>query len=127
MVLGRERDQARQLRARLRTINQIETNQNIISRGASVNARVFFPSGHHEDDECPSGTETLHYTASHNILPGGEVSQGEKMLYSGTKPESYITEYTLVYQDNGPCQPEPQVNWVPWGRPPRKLKPSPVT
>ena len=26
----------------------------------------------------------------------GEVSRGEKMLYSGTDPESYITEYTLV-------------------------------
>ena len=29
-----------------------------------------------------------------------EVSRGEKMLYSGTDPESYITEYTLVYEDN---------------------------
>jgi len=28
-----------------------------------------------------------------------EVSQGEQMLYSGTDPESYITEYTLVYED----------------------------
>jgi len=27
------------------------------------------------------------------------VSRGEKMLYSGTGPESYITEYTLVYED----------------------------
>jgi len=27
------------------------------------------------------------------------VSRGEKMLYSGTDPESYITEYTLVYED----------------------------
>ena len=25
-----------------------------------------------------------------------EVPRGEKMLYSGTDPESYITEYTLV-------------------------------
>ena len=30
----------------------------------------------------------------------GEVSRGEKVLYSGTDPESYITEYTLVYEDN---------------------------
>ena len=30
----------------------------------------------------------------------GEVSRGEKMLYSGTDPKSYITEYTLVYEDN---------------------------
>ena len=29
----------------------------------------------------------------------GEVSRGEKMLYSGTDPESYITEYTLVYEE----------------------------
>ena len=31
----------------------------------------------------------------------GEVPRGEKMLYSGTDPESYITEYTLVYEDGG--------------------------
>ena len=31
-------------------------------------------------------------------LASGEVSRGEKMLYSGTGPESYITEYTLVYE-----------------------------
>jgi len=30
----------------------------------------------------------------------GEVSRGEKMLYSGTDPESYITEYTSVYEEN---------------------------
>ena len=44
-----------------------------------------------------------------------EISQGEKMLYSGTDPESHITEYTLVYEDyllpptpTGPArQPEP--------------------
>ena len=29
----------------------------------------------------------------------GEVSRGEKMLYSGTDPESYITEYTLACED----------------------------
>ena len=29
----------------------------------------------------------------------GEVSRGEKMLYSRTDTESYITEYTLVYED----------------------------
>jgi len=33
----------------------------------------------------------------------GEVPRGEKMLHSGTDPESYITEYALVYEelDNG--------------------------
>ena len=31
----------------------------------------------------------------------GEVPRGENMLYSGTNPESYITEYTLVYEDCG--------------------------
>jgi len=30
----------------------------------------------------------------------GEVPRGEKMLYLGTDPESYITEYTLVYEDS---------------------------
>ena len=29
----------------------------------------------------------------------GEVPRGEKMLYSGTDPESYITKHTLVYED----------------------------
>ena len=29
-----------------------------------------------------------------------EVPRGEKMLYSGTDPESYITEYTSVYEEN---------------------------
>ena len=32
----------------------------------------------------------------------GEVTRGEKMLNSGTDPESYITEYTLVYEENTP-------------------------
>ena len=32
----------------------------------------------------------------------GEVSRGEKMLESGTDPESYITKYTSVYEDNNP-------------------------
>jgi hypothetical protein len=27
------------------------------------------------------------------VTASGEVSRGEKMLYSGTDPESYITEY----------------------------------
>ena len=30
----------------------------------------------------------------------GEISRREKMIYSGTDPESYITEYTLVYEEN---------------------------
>jgi len=29
----------------------------------------------------------------------GEVSRGKKILYSETDPESYITEYTLVYEE----------------------------
>ena len=29
----------------------------------------------------------------------GEVSRGEKMTLRGIDPESYITEYTLVYED----------------------------
>jgi len=45
----------------------------------------------------------------------GEVSRGEKMLYSGTDPESYITECTLVYEeknlgvDNGRYPTEPNL------------------
>ena len=34
-------------------------------------------------------------------LDTGEISRGKKMLYSGTDPESYINEYTLVYEDRG--------------------------
>jgi len=33
------------------------------------------------------------------VTASGEVSRGEKMLESGTDPESYITEYTLVYEE----------------------------
>ena len=33
------------------------------------------------------------------IDSGGEVPREEEMLYSGTDPESYITEYTLVYKE----------------------------
>ena len=33
----------------------------------------------------------------HNF--GGLRSHKENMVYSGTDPESYITEYTLVYED----------------------------
>ena len=29
----------------------------------------------------------------------GEVPRGEKMVYSGSDPASYITEYTFVYKD----------------------------
>ena len=29
----------------------------------------------------------------------GEISRREKMLLSGTDPESYITEYTFAYED----------------------------
>jgi len=32
------------------------------------------------------------------MIDGG-VSRGEKMLYSGIDPESYITEYTFVYEE----------------------------
>ena len=32
-------------------------------------------------------------------MASGVVPRGEKMLYSGTDPESYITEYTLVYEE----------------------------
>jgi len=38
---------------------------------------------------------------------GGEVSRVEKMLYVGTDPESYITEYTSVYEDTPYPPPVP--------------------
>jgi len=53
-------------------------------------------------------SEQLHISASRPTSPlddtiaavfAGEVSRGEKMLSSGTDPESYITEYTLVYEE----------------------------
>ena len=43
----------------------------------------------------------------HQTIPrqsAGEVSRKEKMLYSETDPESFITEYTLVYEDNRSLQ-----------------------
>jgi len=33
------------------------------------------------------------------VEASGEVPQGEKILYSGADPESYITEYTIIYKD----------------------------
>jgi len=36
------------------------------------------------------------------VEASGEVPRGEKMLYSGTDPESYTTECTSVYEDNQP-------------------------
>ena len=32
-------------------------------------------------------------------MTSGEVSRGEKMILRRTDPESYITEYTVVYED----------------------------
>ena len=32
----------------------------------------------------------------------GEFSRGEKMAFRGTDSESYITEYTSVYEDEMP-------------------------
>jgi len=43
----------------------------------------------------------------------GEVSSGEKMLYSGTDPKSYITEYTLVYEEFVEKPKSPQVRQDP--------------
>jgi len=34
------------------------------------------------------------------VEDSGEVPRGEKMLYFGTDPESYITEFHLVYEHN---------------------------
>ena len=35
-----------------------------------------------------------------DMLRTGEVPRREKMPYSGTDPESYVTVYTLVYKDD---------------------------
>jgi len=42
-----------------------------------------------------------------------EVSRGEKMLYSGTDPGSYITKHTLVYEDKMFRPPHTPLNPVP--------------
>ena len=42
-------------------------------------------------ERCPCGSVN-------STNESGEVPRGEKMLYSGTDPESYITDYTLVYE-----------------------------
>ena len=47
-------------------------------------------------------------TRAGHVTTVGEVPRGEKMLSSGTDLESYITEYTLVHEDDrlrvGPTQ-----------------------
>ena len=44
-----------------------------------------------------------------SILRSGEVPRGEKTLYSGTNPESCITEYILMYEDEGfLAEPHPE-------------------
>ena len=40
------------------------------------------------------------YMIYSGLVVSGEVPRGEKILYSGTDPESYITEHTLVYVDD---------------------------
>ena len=34
------------------------------------------------------------------VTTSGEVSRGEKIALRETGPESYVTEYTVVYEDN---------------------------
>jgi len=52
-------------------------------------------------------------------LVGREVSRGEKMARRGTDPESYITEYTLVYEDyiDGIASGCEQARLDPWSGP----------
>ena len=35
----------------------------------------------------------------HHIRPVGEVSRGEEIALRGTDPESYISEYSFIYED----------------------------
>jgi len=34
------------------------------------------------------------------VIDSGEVLRGEKMAPRGTDPATYITEYTVIYEDN---------------------------
>jgi len=47
----------------------------------------------------PQPYASLGPTSVRYTIHCGEVSRGERMLYSGADPESYITKYTLVYKD----------------------------
>ena len=50
---------------------------------------------------CAGTPETRNPMAVHPVdrLRFGEVPRGEKMLSSGTDPESYITEHTFISED----------------------------
>ena len=71
---------------------------------ASLNGAVAFLTRGAFASMIDSGLVVRKVFCIHHIRPvvsgACEVSRGEKMLYSGTDPESYITEYTLVYEDN---------------------------
>ena len=45
-------------------------------------------------------THTVTHTHTHTLVEAsGEVPRGEKMLFLETDLESYVTEYTLIYDD----------------------------
>ena len=46
-----------------------------------------------------TGYEPFEHCPSSEIRYSGEVSRGDKMAVRGTDPESYITEYTLAYEN----------------------------
>ena len=50
-------------------------------------------------------------TENHWLRMKGEVPRGEKMLYAGTDPESYITEYTCVNEKNTTCLSRGMLSW----------------
>jgi len=51
------------------------------------------------DDLLSTATKLRPFVVCYRMEYSGEVSRGEKMLYAGTDPELYITEYTLVYEE----------------------------
>ena len=49
--------------------------------------------------QIPISFAPKQFNPEHCVWYSNEVSLGEKILWSGTDPDSYLTEYTLVYED----------------------------
>jgi len=65
---------------------------------ALTNLAVIRPESGQSRSRPDSGLGLSHFQCE--SLYSGEIPRGEKMLYSGADPESYITEYTLAYEAN---------------------------
>ena len=64
--------------------------------------------------EPERATASLAKTGYGYVIDSGEVSRGEKMDLRGTDPESYITEYTLVYEEYLIVEPAADVVQPPY-------------